>query len=96
VDKLDLVIPFKKEHATLMQNYAKASGPGDGNWVNPNGRSTLTKGRRFVGEVPDYTLKTPPMMTTWIGTDHYGLEFSCDSSRGWAMAKPNGSDGGFP
>jgi len=89
-DKLDLVIPFRKEHATLMQNYCKASGPGDPNWKNPNETvNPYKKGRRFVGEVPEYTLKTPPMMTTWIGTDHHGLEFSCDSSRGWAMAKPN-------
>ncbi len=90
VDQLDLVIPFKKEHATLMQNYCKASGPGDPNWKNPNEPDhPYKKGRRFVGEVPQYTLKTPPMLTTWIGTDHCGLEFSCDSSRGWAMAKPN-------
>jgi len=73
-----------------MQNYAKTTGPGDGAWKNPHDQTNPYKmGKRFVGFVPDYTLQTPPMMTTWIGTDHYGFEWSCESSRGWAMAKPN-------
>jgi len=77
VESLDLVIPFRKEHAILLQNYVKASGPG-----------TMAV-KRFHGEIPAEGYKSPPMITTWIGTDHYGLEFSCESSRGWSMAKPD-------
>jgi len=89
-DKLDFVIPFKKEHAILMQNYFKSGGPGDLQWKNPNDtENPYKKGRRFVGYVPDYTLFTPPMLTTWIGTDKYGLEWSSESSRGWSLASPN-------
>lgn len=92
LDKLDFVIPFKKEHAILLQNYQKAPGPGSfdrggGNLANP--KNPYQKGKRFVGFVPDEALQTPPMLTTWIGTDHYGLEWSCESSRGWSLAKPN-------
>lgn len=76
LDKLDLVIPFKKEHAILLQNYARAGGPG-------------SKVSRFTGLLPVEGYQSPPMITTWIGTDHYGLEWSCESSRGWSMAKPD-------
>ncbi len=90
LDRLDLIISFKREHATLMQNYFKTGGPGDYQWKNPHDEANPYKrGRRFVGFVPEYTLQTPPMLTTWIGTDHYGLEWSCDSSRGWGMSDPN-------
>jgi hypothetical protein len=92
VEQLDLVVPFRKEHAVLLQNYVKAPGPGDplrggGNLSNP--KTPYQKGKRFVGAIPDEPLRTPPMLTTWIGTDHHGFEWSCESSRGWAMAKPN-------
>lgn len=89
--KLDFVIPFKKEHAVLLQNYCMADGPGDArNAINrPNETNPYKKGSRFVGLIPDDGLQTPPMLTQWIGTDYYGLELSCESSRGWAMARPN-------
>ena len=28
------------------------------------------------------------MLTTWLGTDDYGLEWSCESSRDWSLALP--------
>jgi hypothetical protein len=90
VNKLDFVLPLKKEHAILMQNYFKSGGPGDMQWKNPNEPDNpYKKGRRFVGHVPDYTLYTPAMLTTWIGTDKYGIEWSSESSRGWSLASPN-------
>ncbi|MDP6505638.1 MAG: DUF6067 family protein, partial [Planctomycetota bacterium] len=73
--RLDLVIPFKAEHAKLLQNYYTAPGP-------------AKRVARFTGEIPAGGYKSPPFITTWIGTDHYGLEFSCESSKGWAMAEP--------
>ncbi|MBI2201025.1 MAG: hypothetical protein HYU43_03700, partial [Armatimonadetes bacterium] len=76
LDRLDLVIPFRREHAVLLQNYSKAAGPGN-------------RVPRFAGLVPVEGYLSAPMMTTWIGTDHYGLEWSCESSRGWSMAKPD-------
>jgi len=75
LDNLELVIPLKAECATLMQNYRAAPGPG-------------SRTARYTGAVPDrYT--SPPFITQWIGTDHFGLEFSIESSRGWAMANPD-------
>lgn len=91
-DKLDFVIPFGKKHAVLLQNYMKAPGPGDfnkGGGPDPDHPNPYKRGKRFTGLIPEEGLQTPPMVTLWIGTDHYGLEWACDSSRGWSMAKPN-------
>jgi len=74
VDGLEMVMPVKQEHATFLTNYRAAPGPG--------------RQGRYVGRTPDrYT--SPVMITTWLGTDHYGLEFSCDSSRDWVLQEPN-------
>jgi len=75
IDDLHLNIPFKTEHAQLLQNYRQAPGPS-------------VRVGRFHGLIPDEGYSSPPFFTTWIGTDHYGLEFSCESSRGWSMAEP--------
>lgn len=77
-DKLDLVVPFKKENAVLLANYMKAPGPGN----DP-------KVKRFTNMIPAEGYVSPPMITTWIGTDYYGLETAMESTRGWAMASPN-------
>lgn len=75
VDSLALVIPVKAEFAEFLTNYRNAPGPG-------------TRVDRHVGKTPArYT--SPPMLTTWLGTDHLGLEWSCESSRDWALAKPD-------
>lgn len=75
VDSLALVISVKAKFAEFLTNYRNAPGPG-------------TKVSRYVGKTPArYT--SPPMLTTWLGTDHLGLEWSCESSRDWALTKPD-------
>lgn len=75
VEKLDLVLAVKPEHGYFLTNYRNAPGPGK--VIN-----------RFVGKTPDH-YQSPPMLTTWLGTDTYGLEWSCEDSRGWYLTKPN-------
>jgi len=70
-----LVVPLGKKHAQLMQNYRPAPGPGK-------------SGPRFWDVIPEDGYASMPSITTWVGTDTYGLEFSCESTRGWAMATP--------
>ncbi len=77
-DRLELRVPLRAELATLMQNYRVAPGPGGDDQRVP----------RYAGTVPTEGYVAPPFITQWIGNDHLGLEFSCESTRGWAMAQP--------
>lgn len=77
VDGLALVIPVKAQFAEFLTNYCNAPGPGN-----------RVAGKRYVGRTPD-RYASPPMITTWLGTDRLGLEWSCESSRDWALAKPD-------
>ena len=58
-----------------LTNYRNAPGPGK---TTP----------RYVGKTPE-RYASPVMLTTWLGTDHLGLEWSCESSRDWALANPD-------
>ena len=75
VEQLDLVITLRAEHAPFLTNYRPAPGPGP-----------VTFGRH-VGKTPPH-YESPVMLTTWLGTDDYGLEWSCESSRDWSLALP--------
>ncbi len=76
LQQLELEIPFVRRQAQLLQNYNLAPGPGK--WTG-----------RFSDVIPDTGYTSPPTITTWIGNERAGLELSCESSRGWALAKPN-------
>ncbi|MBI2193120.1 MAG: hypothetical protein HYU36_14165 [Planctomycetes bacterium] len=77
VQPLCLRIPVKASAATHLTNYRNAPGPGE---AVP----------RFVGKIPpegeDY--ESPVMLTTWLGGDRGGLEWSAESSKGWSLADP--------
>jgi len=73
---LDLVIPINAACAELLQNSYIAPGPG-------------TDQGRYLGKVPTNGYASPPMLTTWLGTDKYGLEWSCESSKGWYLTNAN-------
>ena len=75
LEGLTLVIPIKAQFATFLTNYRNAPGPGK---AVP----------RYVGKTPQQYV-SPVMLTTWLGTDHLGLEWSCESSRDWALAHPD-------
>jgi len=75
VDSLVLVVPVRAKFAEFLTNYRNAPGPGK-------------RVPRHVGKTPA-RYASPPMLTTWLGTDHLGLEWSCESSRDWALANPD-------
>lgn len=79
VDQLDMVVPFKKQYAILTQSYTMAGGPGIRIGKHAGAPHGLITPEGF---------SMVPQITTWIGDDHGGLEFSCESTRGWAMADP--------
>ena len=74
IEGLDLVIPVKPEYAQFLTNYRNAPGPGP----------VVT---RFVGKTPEH-YESPVMLTTWLGNDAGGIEWSAESSRGWYLSKP--------
>src|SRR5439155_6501691 len=75
IEQLDLVIALRAEHAPFLTNYRPAPGPGPVTFD------------RHVGKTPPH-YESPVMLTTWLGTDDYGLEWSCESSRDWSLALP--------
>src|SRR5439155_21946707 len=75
LDGLTLVIPVKAKIAEFLTNYRNAPGPGK---TTP----------RYVGKTPKRYV-SPVMLTTWLGTDQLGLEWSCESSRDWVLANPD-------
>lgn len=77
IDGLDLVIPLKAQYAEFLSNYKQAPGPGP------------AKFNRYLGKTLDH-YESPVMITTWLGADEFGgLEWSCESSKGWSLAQPN-------
>lgn len=77
LDALSLEIPLAGKLAKLMQTYRVAPGPGPA--VFP----------RHVGKVPDVPYAAPPFITCWIGDERGGVEWSCESTRGWSMTDPS-------
>lgn len=75
VDSLELVNRHVAAHAALVSNYMKAPGPGK---AVP----------RVVGTTPE-KLNMPAMLTMWLGDDKGGLEWNCESTRGWAQKDPD-------
>ncbi|MBI2190431.1 MAG: hypothetical protein HYU36_00430 [Planctomycetes bacterium] len=77
VGPFGLLVPVQADLATHMTNYRTAPGP-------------ATAVGRYVGPVPapgrDY--RSPVMLTTWLGCDTGGLEWSAESSRGWSLENP--------
>jgi hypothetical protein len=76
IDGLDLVMALKPENAEFLTNYRPSPGPGPGRAFP-----------RYVGKTPD-AYASPVMLTTWLGTDEFGLEWSSESSKGWYLTKP--------
>jgi hypothetical protein len=70
--ELDLVIPFRPEAAEFLSNYRKAPGPGK----IPT---------RYIGRIPTNTWTFPIFHTQWIGNNKVGLEWFCDSMKGWRL-----------
>lgn len=79
IDNLDLVIPVKSEYASFLTNYHYAPGPGP--------KMDMFGQKRYVGKTPDH-YHSPVMLTTWLGTDDMGLEWSAESSKGWSLTSP--------
>jgi hypothetical protein len=77
VEGLDLVMTLRAEHAQFLTNYRNAPGPGPSI-------------PRYVGKTPAH-YESPVMLTTWLGTDRYGLEWSAESARDWFIASPKKS-----
>lgn len=75
IDGLEFVMPVRTEHAAFLTNYRNAPGPG-------------APIRRHVGPTPERYV-SPVMLTTWLGTDTLGLEWSSESSRGWYLNEPD-------
>ncbi|MBI2190438.1 MAG: hypothetical protein HYU36_00465 [Planctomycetes bacterium] len=76
IEKLDLLIPYRAEVAELMSTYRKAPGPG-----------TLLD--RFLGQVPKQPWKYAVFYTHFMGNNRVGLEWFCDSLKGWRLKKPD-------
>jgi len=76
IDKLDLVIPYRGDVAELMSNYRKAPGPG-----------SITG--RYIGKVPTNTWKYAVFYTHFLGNSKIGMEWFCDSMKGWRLKKPD-------
>jgi len=76
IDGLDFVIPFKEEHAKLLGNFKNAPGPGK---VVP----------RYLGALPTLPWTFPVFYAQTLGTDRYGLQWMCDSTRDWRLSKPD-------
>lgn len=77
VEPFCLRIPVRADYATHLTNYRNAPGPGESI-------------PRYVGKVPPEGehYQSPVMLTTWLGGDRGGLEWSAESSRGWSLANP--------
>lgn len=76
IDGLDVVIPFKEEHAKLLGNFTKAPGPG-------------TAVPRYLGSLPKLPWTFPVFFAQTLGTDRFGLQWMCDSTRDWRLSKPD-------
>jgi hypothetical protein len=72
LSELDFVIPFRPEAAEFLSNYRKAPGAGK----IPS---------RYIGRVPKERWTFPVFYTQWIGTSKVGLEWFCDSMKGWRL-----------
>jgi len=75
LDGLRFVIPFKQEYATLLGNFRNAPGPGQAV-------------HRYLGLMPKLPWSYPVFYAQTIGTDRMGLQWICDSTRGWRLSKP--------
>ncbi len=71
-ESLDLAIPFRPEAAEFLSNYRKAPGPGK----IPT---------RYIGRVPAERWTFPIFHTQWVGNNKVGLEWFCDSMKGWRL-----------
>lgn len=76
IDALDFVIPFKAAHAQLLGNFKKAPGPG-------------SDGSRYLGLLPELPWMSPVFYAQTVGTDRFGLQWMCDSTRDWRLNKPD-------
>jgi len=72
VESLDLVMPLRTEVAEFLSNYRKAPGPGK----IPD---------RYIGRLPKERWTFPIFYTQWIGNNKVGLEWFCDSMKGWRL-----------
>lgn len=81
IEGLELIIPLKAEFAQYLTNYGKAPGP-------PILERDDSRLQRYIGPTPQrYTSLV--MLTTWLGNDAMGLEWSAESSRGWILHQPH-------
>jgi hypothetical protein len=76
IEKLDLIIPYDGKVAEMMSTYRKAPGPG-----------TLLN--RYIGKVPTNTWKNAVFYTHFLGNSKVGMEWFCDSMKGWRVKKPD-------
>lgn len=74
-DTLELVVPVKSEFAQLMQNYREIPGP-------------YTSQPRAFGLIPEKGYSSIPFLTTWMGTDELGIEWSAQTAKDWSLLKP--------
>ncbi|NQU39163.1 MAG: hypothetical protein HQ523_04350 [Lentisphaerae bacterium] len=78
ITALDFAIPFKHEYATLFGNFKNAPGP-------------ATERGRQLGFLPTLPWRSPVHLAQSVGTDRFGLQWVCDSTRDWRQKRPNES-----